>query len=73
MRLRCGNNYQYTRRTVSVAADFTRTVLTETSTVTLLEIRGSRVRVRMPPCENWPDGHDTWLDRKDLDPLQVTP
>jgi hypothetical protein len=58
--------YSYQRRIVSVAVDFTRSAVVETIAVTLLEIRGNRVRVRMPPCEIWPEGHDTWLDRKQL-------
>lgn len=37
--------------------------------MTFLELRGQRVRVQVPPCDTWPEGHETWFGRDELRPV----
>ncbi len=67
IRLRCGNFYEYRKVNswVGISHSSSRSSV-EVFHVKLLKIKGNRVNIEMPPCEIWPNGHDTWIDRKEL-------
>jgi hypothetical protein len=66
-RLRRGNVYTYTRKSSWTGVRSSDSgVSTETIRVKLLEIKGTRVCVWLPPCDTYTNGHDTWINRDDL-------
>lgn len=66
-RLKRGSSYVYTRKRSWVGVHGSGAGSSvETLAVTLLEIKGSRVRVHLPPCETYPNGHGTWVGRDEL-------
>lgn len=71
IRLKCGKIYDYkkTNSWTGVMHSSSGSSV-ETFKVELLKIKGNRVNIKMPQCDNWPDGHDTWIDRKGLKEIE---
>lgn len=66
-RLKRGSSYTYIRKRswIGVHGSGSGSNI-KTLIVTLLEIKGQRVRVRMPPNDAFTTGCDTWIDRDEL-------
>jgi hypothetical protein len=71
MRLCCGKTYEYRKKSSWVGVMHSSSGSSvETFRVKLLKIKGNRVNIEMPPCETYPNGHDTWIDRNELKEIE---
>lgn len=71
IRLRCGKTYEYRKVSSWVGVMHSSSGSNvETFRVKLLKIKGNRVNIELPPFETYPNGHDTWIDRKDLKEIE---